>query len=137
MTLKSCGFGVIFFLCVGSVWSIWGICAVSGAFGVSGTFAVCGHLFVGFILGNLFCGSSLLRKSFLCGHLRFLVYGFRLAACAVFAVCFVMCPMLVMFCLLGVYCLRTVYYQFAACPVFHPISIALFWRCLIINELLK
>lgn len=76
--------GSYFFCGVGSVWSIWGICAVSGAFGVSGTFAVCGHhfgksFFLRIILVNYsFCRSSLFAKSFLCGHLRFLVYSFRL-----------------------------------------------------------
>ncbi|WP_143822475.1 MULTISPECIES: hypothetical protein [unclassified Muribaculum] len=95
-----------------------------------------GHLrFAGIILGNhwksFFAGYFgelfFLQVIFVCEviSLRFTVFG--LCPCAVLAVCFVMCPMLVMFCLLGVYCLRTVYYQFAAWPVFHPISIASFW----------
>ena len=112
-------------------------CAGGGAFGASGASArylehlgYLGHLrFAGIILGNHFfadhfgelfflqvisvCEVISLRSSAVFG-LRFSACGFRLAACAVFAVCFVMCPMLVMFCLIGVYCLRTVYYQFAA-----------------------
>lgn len=102
----------------------------SGASGTFGAFAVCGHHFgksLEIIFAGYFGELFFLQVIFVCEviSLRFTVFG--LCPCAVLAVCFVMCPMLVMFCLLGVYCLRTVYYQFAACPVFHPISIASFW----------
>ena len=104
-----------------SIWDIWGICGLRASF-----WEIIGNHWKSFFAGY-FGELFFLQVIFVCEviSLRFTVFG--LCPCAVLAVCFVMCPMLVMFCLLGVYCLRTVYYQFAACPVFHPISIASFW----------
>ena len=129
MTLKVLWLWGHFFCAGGSIWGIWGIWAIWSIWdiwGICGLRIILGNRWKSFFAG---CFGELffLQVIFVCEviSLRFTVFG--LCPCAVLAVCFVMCPMLVMFCLLGVYCLRTVYYQFAACPVFHPISIASFW----------
>ena len=89
-----------------SIWGIWDICGLRAS--------LCGLHFGKFFLRIVPVEEVISLRSSAVFGLRFSACGFRLAACAVFAVCFVMCPMLVMFCLIGVYCLRTVYYQFAA-----------------------
>lgn len=80
MTLKVLWLWGHFFCAGGSIWGIWGIWSIWSIWGICGLRASFWEIiFLRIILVNYsFCRSSLFAKSFLCGHLRFLVYSFRL-----------------------------------------------------------